>query len=69
MIKVLENVVAMFVYGAAYLIIIIIAAKIVGATITQQYEKKIADDNNTGLAVMMAGFYVGMAILLASIIR
>lgn len=65
----LENVVAMFVYGAAYLVIILIAAKIVGATIAPHYEKIIAEDGNTGIAVMMAGFYVGMAILLASIIR
>jgi uncharacterized membrane protein YjfL (UPF0719 family) len=67
--KVLSNVIEMFVYSAIYIIIALVSLKIVGATFTSEFEKKISDDGNLPLSIICAGFLIGLSLLLASIIR
>lgn len=65
--KVLANSVEMLIYAAVFIILSLIAVKIVGATFTTDFEKKIADENNMALAIVIASMFIGLAIIVASI--
>ena len=67
--KMLGNVIEMFVYAAVYVIIALIALKIVGSTFTTDFEKKISEEGNTGLSIICACILIGMAIILAAVLR
>lgn len=67
--KLVSNVIEMFVYSAVYMIIALVAVKIVGSVFSTDFEKRISEEGNTGLAVICAGIFIGLALLLASIIR
>jgi uncharacterized membrane protein YjfL (UPF0719 family) len=67
--KVFENIIAMFIYAAVYIVIMLISLKIIGATFSPQFEKKISDEGNIGLAIIGAGIFIGLALLLSSIAR
>jgi uncharacterized membrane protein YjfL (UPF0719 family) len=66
--KVLANSVEMLIYAAIFIILSLIAVKIVGATFTTDFEKKISDENNIALAMVVASLFIGLAIIVASII-
>ncbi|MBP1747745.1 MAG: hypothetical protein H6Q52_284 [Deltaproteobacteria bacterium] len=66
--KVLANSVEMLIYAAVFIILSLVAVKIVGATFTTDFEKKIADENNTALAIIIASLFIGLAIIVASIV-
>ncbi len=65
--KVLANSVEMLIYAAVFIILSLVAVKIVGATFTTDFEKKIADENNMALAIIVASLFIGLAIIVASI--
>ncbi len=65
--KVLANSVEMLIYAAVFIILSLIAVKIVGATFTTDFEKKIADESNMALAIIVASLFIGLAIIVASI--
>jgi hypothetical protein len=67
--RVLSNIVEMLVYASVYLIIVLIAVKVVGASLAGDFEKKISDEGNLGYSLICAAMCIGMAILLSSIIR
>lgn len=67
--KIISNIIEMFVYSAAYIVIMLISLKIVGATICSDFEKKIADDGNVGLSIICACLFIGIAIVISAIFR
>jgi uncharacterized membrane protein YjfL (UPF0719 family) len=67
--RVLSNVIEMFVFSAIYIIIALVSLKILGATFTSEFEKKISEDGNLPLSIISAGLLIGLSLLLASIIR
>ena len=67
--RLLGNIVEMFVYASVYLIVVLIATKIVGASFSADFEKRISDEGNLGYALICAAICIGMAILFASVIR
>ncbi len=67
--RVLGNIIEIFVYASVYLIIVLIATKVVGASFSADFEKKMSDDGNLGYALICAAICIGMAILLAAIVR
>ncbi len=67
--RVLGNVVEMFVYSAVYMIIALISLKIVGATFTPDFERKVSEENNIGLAVVCAAVFIGLGLVLSSVVR
>ncbi len=67
--KILSNIVEMFLYSAIYIIIVLISVKIVGATFSTSFEKKISDEGNIGLAIICACIFIGVAVLLSSVVR
>ncbi len=67
--RMLGNIVEMFVYASVYLIVVLIATKIVGASFSADFEKKLSEEGNLGFCVVCAAICIGMAILLASVIR
>lgn len=69
MLKVLANAIEMLIYAAIYIIFALVAVKIVGATFTTEFEKKISDENNIALSLVCASLFMGLAILLASIVK
>lgn len=64
----LGNVLEMFVYSAVYMIISIIALKIVGASFFSDFDKKIAEENSLSVSVICAALFIGLALLLSSVI-
>ena len=67
--RMLGNIVEMFVYASVYLIVVLIATKIVGASFSGDFERKISEEGNLGHSLICAAICIGMAILLASVIR
>ena len=67
--KMIGNVIEMFVYSAIYMIIVLISLKIVGAIFSTDFEKKIADEGNIGLSIICACVFIGIALVISSIIR
>jgi hypothetical protein len=67
--KALENIVSMFVYAAAYMLIVLVSIKIVGASLSPNFEKKIGEEGNIGLAIVFASVFVSLAILLSSVVH
>jgi hypothetical protein len=67
--RMLGNIVEMFVYASVYLIVVLIATKIVGASFSADFEKKLSEEGNLGHSLICAAICIGMAILLASVIR
>jgi len=65
--KVLASSVEILIYAAVFIILSLVAVKIVGATFTTDFEKKIADENNMALAIIVASLFIGLAIIVASI--
>ncbi|MCK9226670.1 MAG: DUF350 domain-containing protein [Syntrophorhabdaceae bacterium] len=65
--KVLVNSVEILIYAAVFIILSLVAAKIAGATFTTDFEKKIADENNIALAIIVASLFIGLSIIVASI--
>ncbi|HBE45019.1 MAG TPA: hypothetical protein DDW17_06105 [Deltaproteobacteria bacterium] len=66
--KVVSNIIEIFVYSAVYVIIVMVSLKIIGSTFSTDFEKKIVNEGNVGLALIGASLFIGLAILLASII-
>ncbi|MHB8110646.1 MAG: DUF350 domain-containing protein [Syntrophorhabdaceae bacterium] len=67
--KVLASAVEILIYTAVYIILALIAVKVVGATFTGDFEKKISEDNNIALGIICASLFIGIAIIIASIAR
>ncbi|MCX5812060.1 MAG: hypothetical protein NT178_05885 [Proteobacteria bacterium] len=67
--KLLGNIVEMFVYSAVYMIIVLVSVKIVGAIFSTDFEKKISEEGNIGLSLICACIFIGLAILLSTIVR
>jgi uncharacterized membrane protein YjfL (UPF0719 family) len=67
--KLVGNVIEMFVYSAVYMIIVLVAVKIVGSVFSTDFEKKISDEGNIALAIICGCIFIGTALLLASAIR
>lgn len=65
--KVLVNSVEILIYATVFIILSLVAAKIAGATFTTDFEKKIADENNIALAIIVASLFIGLSIIVASI--
>lgn len=69
MMKVFGNVIEMFVYSAVYMIIVLVSVKIIGAIFTSDFEKKISEENNIALSIICACILIGIAVLVAAVIR
>lgn len=67
--KILGNIIEMCVYSTAYMIIVLVALKIVGATFSTDFEKKISEEGNTGLAIICACLFIGIAILVSTVVK
>ncbi len=69
MTSVLGNIVEMLVYSAVYMIIALVSIKVVGAVFASDFEKRIAEENNVSLAIICACILLGIAILVASVLK
>ena len=67
--RMVGNIVEMFVYASVYLIVVLVATKIVGASFSADFEKKISEEGNLGPSLICAAICIGIAILFASVIR
>ncbi|MBP1730766.1 MAG: hypothetical protein H6Q55_1195 [Deltaproteobacteria bacterium] len=67
--RVASNVLEMLVYASVYLIIVLVASKILGASFSADFEQKISEGSGLGYALICGAMIIGMAILLASIVR
>lgn len=65
----LGNILEMFVYAAVYLIISIVSLKIIGASFFVDFDRKIAEENSPSLSLLCAALFIGLALLLSSVIR
>jgi uncharacterized membrane protein YjfL (UPF0719 family) len=66
--KILGNIIEMCAYSTVYMIIVLVMLKIVGATFSTEFEKKISEEGNIGLAIICACLFIGIAILLSAVV-
>lgn len=67
--NILGNIIEMCVYSTVYLVIVLVVLKIVGATFSTDFEKKISEEGNMGLAIICACLFIGIAILLSTVVK
>ena len=67
--NILGNIIEMCVYSTVYLVIVLVVLKIVGATFSTDFEKKISEEGNIGLAIICACLFIGIAILLSTVVK
>jgi hypothetical protein len=65
----LGNVLEMFVYSAVYLIISIVSLKIIGASFFADFDRKLAEENSLSVSLICAAIFIGLALLLSSVIK
>jgi hypothetical protein len=65
---ILGNIVEMFVYASVYMIIVIVGVKVVGASLSAEFEKRLSQ-SDTGPSLICASLFIGVALLLAAVIR
>jgi hypothetical protein len=66
--KVFGNIVEMFIYASVYLLISMGAVKIVAASFSSDCERKITE-NSIGFSLILAAVFIGMALVLSTVIR
>lgn len=66
--KLFGNIVEMFIYASAYMLISMIALKIVAAAFLPDLERKLAE-NNTAFSLVCASVFIGLALVLSSVLR
>ncbi len=67
--KVFSNIIEMFIYSAGYMVIVLISLKIVGSMFSTDFERKISEDGNIGLSIICACVFIGLAVLLSTLVR
>jgi hypothetical protein len=66
--KIFGNIIEMFIYASVYLLIAIVAAKIVAAAFSSDFERRITE-NSIGFSLILAAIFIGMALILSTVIR
>ncbi|MCX8110211.1 MAG: hypothetical protein N3D15_03055 [Syntrophorhabdaceae bacterium] len=67
--KIISNIIEMFIYSAVYIVVLLVSLKIVGASISSDFEKKIANEGNTGLSIICGCLLIGIAIVISGVFR
>ena len=67
--RILGNIVEIFVYVTTYVIVSMIAVKVIGVTISSEFERKIAEEGNVGFSLICAALFIGIALLVSSVLR
>ncbi|MBP8625684.1 MAG: hypothetical protein KBE27_03035 [Syntrophorhabdaceae bacterium] len=67
--KIISTIIEMFIYSAAYIVVLLISIKIVGASLCADFEKKIAVEGNTGLSIICGCLLIGIAIIMSGVLR
>ena len=66
--KILGNIVEMFIYASVYMVIAMVAMKIMAATLSPETEHR-NPDGNMGLSLILAAVLIGLAVVLSTVIR
>jgi hypothetical protein len=69
MYKILGNVIEIFVYSAVYMVLVLVCVKIAGSVFAPDFEKRIAEEGNIGLAIICGCIFIGLALVLSSVVR
>jgi uncharacterized membrane protein YjfL (UPF0719 family) len=67
--KILGTIIEMFVYASVYMIITLVALKIVSATFSPDFDKKISEEGSIGYSLICAAVFIGLAMVLSSVLR
>ncbi|HON85675.1 MAG TPA: hypothetical protein PK864_06575 [Syntrophorhabdaceae bacterium] len=67
--KIISNIIEMFIYSAVYIVVLLVSLKIVGASISADFEKKIVNEGNTGLSIICGCLLIGIAIVISGVFR
>jgi len=65
---VLATVVEMFVYASVYMIIAIVGLKILGASVSPEFEKRLSQ-SDFGPSLICASLFIGITLVLVAVIR
>ncbi|MCX7856589.1 MAG: hypothetical protein N2513_01185 [Deltaproteobacteria bacterium] len=65
----LGNLLEVFVYSVIYVLILVLGTKVVGAVFSPDFEKKIVESGNLGLSIVIASFFIGVALIFFSVIE
>ncbi len=67
--KIISNIIEIFIYSAAYIVVILVSLKIVGASLCSDFEKKITVEGNIGLSIICGCLLIGIAIIISGVFR
>jgi hypothetical protein len=66
--KILGNVIEILIYASVYMLITMVAMKIVAASLSSDFERKVTE-NSTGLSLILVAVFIGMALIVSTVIR
>lgn len=67
--KIISNIIEIFIYAGVYLVVSIVALKIFGASLSSEFEKKIANEGNIGLSIVCGCLLIGIALIVSLVFR
>ncbi|HEY3275744.1 MAG TPA: DUF350 domain-containing protein [Syntrophorhabdaceae bacterium] len=67
--KILGNVIEIFVYSAVFMVVALVCLKVTGSIFTPDFEKKIVEEGNIGLAIVCGCLFIGLALVVSSVMR
>jgi|YelNatPaOPRAMG01_1025707.scaffolds.fasta_scaffold06062_11 hypothetical protein len=65
----LRNIFDIFVYSALYVFILVLGTKVIGTVFSPDFERRISQNGNIGLSILLSSFFIAMAIVFSSVIR
>jgi FtsH-binding integral membrane protein len=65
---ILGSIVEMFVYASVYMIIVIVGVKVVGSSLSAEFEKRLSQ-SEIGPSLICASLFIGIALLVVAVIR
>lgn len=68
MIRFILTVVLMAIYGGIGLVILVVAYRLIDAFAPFDLEKKLIEDNSTAAGLFVAGMFIALGLILASVI-
>jgi hypothetical protein len=66
--KILGNIIEILIYASVYMLITMVAMKLVTANLSSDLERKVPE-NGMGFSLILAAVFIGMALIVSTVIR
>jgi hypothetical protein len=66
--KILGNIIEILIYASVYMLITMVAMKLVAASLSSDFERKVPE-NSMGFSLVLAAVFIGIALIISTVIR